>query len=482
LRQLLTEGLILSVFAAAGGLLVAHWCRNLLVLLLPPRGATMHLPGEIDWRVLALSVGVCVVSTLLFALVPAIQASKIDLAGALKAEAGGAVGGRGKSRARSVLVLVQLSLSFVLLVGAGLLIQSTLKIRAADPGFTTRGVLATGVDLVAAGYDAQRARGFQDELRSRLLGLGGVESVTFARIPPFSYAGYSSAPIAIDGDRTAADDLPTVYYDEVGPAYLATMGIPLLAGREFTREDDESAPLVAVVNQAMADQYWRGQDPIGRRLQVKGRWMQVVGIAKMSKYASLTEAPKPFFYVPMRQSSAGRVLLIRTSLGSEAMTKALVREIHALDANLAPGEVITMQDVVDRKTAVQRAAGRMLGLFGGLALLLAAVGLHGVMSYAVSQRRRELGLRMALGADAGATLRLVMGRSLLLIAGGTVSGLMASVAVTRVIAGLLYAVGPLDPLVFVSVSSLLAGAGIVATLIPARRATRVDPIIALRIE
>ena len=480
LSQLLTEGLILSVFAAAGGLLVARWCRSLLVLFLPPRGGVMHLPGEIDWRVFVVSVGVCVLSTLLFALVPAIQASRIDLTGALKAEAAAAVGGRGKSRARSGLVLLQVSLSFVLLVGVGLLVQSAGRIRAADPGFSTRGLWKTGIDLSTAGYDRQRTSSFQDELTDRLLARGGVESATFARIPPFSYAGHSQASISVEGDRTAPDDLPTVGYFEIGPAYFATLGIPLLAGREFVRTDDESGPLVAIVNQTMADQYWRGQDAIGRRLQVKGRWMQVVGVAKTSKYRSLTETATPFFYVPMRQSSAGEILLIRTSLGPEALRKTVMSEIHALDTSLAPGELITMQEQVDRKTFAQRSAVRMLGVFGGLALLLASVGLYGVMSYAVSQRRRELGLRMALGATASDVLRLVMSHGLALTAAGVLIGAGAALGLTRLIQDLLYKVSPRDPLAFGAALVAMTVAATTACLLPAWRAMRTDPAQALR--
>src|SRR2546426_6176572 len=241
LKQLLTEGLILSAFGAAGGLLVAYWCRHALVLLFPARGGVaMHLPGEIDWRVLALSAGVCVIATLLLGLVPAMQTGKIDLAGALKSDSAGVVGGGGKAWVRSGLVVVQVSLSFVLLVGAGLLLQSLQRIRNTSPGFSTRGVMVTAVDLVSAGYDAQRAQNFQDELLDRVKALGGVESVAVARITPFSLRGYSSAPIAVDGYEPAPDEQPTVDYNEVGPAYFATMGIPLASGREFTRADDET--------------------------------------------------------------------------------------------------------------------------------------------------------------------------------------------------------------------------------------------------
>src|SRR5437879_5332077 len=297
LQQLLTEGLILAAVGAAGGLLVAHWCRHALVLLFPARaGVSMHLPGEIDWRVLALSAGVCLIVTLLIGLVPAIQTSKIDLASALKCDSTGVVGGRGRSRLRSGLVLVQVSLSFVLLVGAGLLMQSLQRIRAASPGFSTRGVLFTAVDLVSAGYDAQRAQYFQDELAERMKALPGVESATFARVTPLGYGSYSSTPIAVDGYQPPPEEQPTVEYNEVGPDYFSTMGIALVSGREFARADGDSAALVAVVNETMAAQYWRGRNPIGERVPGKGRWMQVVGVAEDSKCQSVRERRQACFY------------------------------------------------------------------------------------------------------------------------------------------------------------------------------------------
>ena len=381
---------------------------------------------------------------------------------------------------RSSLVLVQMSLSFVLLVGAGLLIQSMQAIQNTSPGFSTKGVLTSSVDFVAAGYDARRAKDFEDTLIERLVGLGGVQSAAFARITPFGYRSYSSAPIVVDGYDSAPDEQPTVDYNEVGPGYLATMGIPLVSGREFTSSDKETAPLVAVVNEAMAAQYWRGRDPVGSRLQVKGRWIGVVGVAKISKYRNLMETIKPFFYVPIRQSSLGQGLHIRTSLRPETMAKALAREVRGLDANLAPGELITMQEQVDRTTAAQRIAVAMLGVFGGLALLLAAIGLYGVMSYTVSQSTRELGLRMALGADASDLLRLVMSQGLVLTAGGVVLGAAAALSLTRLIGYLLYKVSPRDPLAFGSAFVVMMIASLAACFLPAWRATRTDPVQALR--
>ncbi len=480
LRQLLTEGLILSALAAAGGLIVAMWCRNALVLLIPPRGVPMYIAGQIDWRVLALSAGVGVVSTVLFGLAPAVQTSKVDLVSSLKSQSRGVLGGRGRTWGRSSLVVVQVSLSFVLLVGAGLVIQSLQRVRTASPGFSTQ-ILSTAVNLFGAGYDASRARSFQDELLDRVQALGGVESAAFSRITPFSYRTYSSTPIAVDGYQAAPDEQPTVEYDEVGPGYLTTMAIPLVSGREFNRADDEAAPLVAVVNETMAARYWRGGDPVGQRLQVRGRWMQVVGVARDAKYEDLLEAPRPFFYVPLRQNFSTQVgLNIRTRLGPEALAPALAREVHALDPDLAAYEMITMREQVDRKTSSQRVAFVLLGVFGALALLLAAVGLYGVMSYAVSQSTRELGLRMALGARASDLLRLVMSNGLALTAAGVLAGTGAALVSTRLLGYLLYKVSPRDPLAFGAALVVMTITALAACLLPAWRAMRTDPVRALR--
>jgi predicted permease len=260
------------------------------------------------------------------------------------------------------------------------------------------------------------------------------------------------------------------------------MGIPLVSGREFTRADNETAPPAAVVNEAMAAQYWRGENPVGQRLQVKGRWMQVVGVAKNAKYRNLTEQEKPFFYVPLRQSAlaVAQNLQIRTPLGLETTAKAFAHEVQALDANLALGEVITMREQVDRMSWPQRAAVILLGAFSGLALALAAVGLYGVMSYTVSQSTRELGLRIALGAEASDLLRLVLSRGLALTAVGIALGAGAAGALTHLMGDLLYKVSPRDPLAFGAAFAALMAASLAACLLPARRATRIDPVRALK--
>jgi macrolide transport system ATP-binding/permease protein len=482
LRQLLTEGLLLSAFGAAGGILVAHWCRHALVLLFPARGGvTMHLPGEIDWRVVALSAGVCLIVTLIVGLVPAFQTRHIDLAAALKSESSGVVGARKTVWVRSSLVVLQVCLSFVLLVGAALLMQSLQRIRTASPGFSTTSVLHTGVSLVAAGYDAQRAKTFQDQLLDRVQSLPGVDSAAFARVTPLGYGTYSSTPIAVDGYEPAADEQPTVEYNQVSPAYFATMGISLISGREFTRADDENAPLVAVVNQTMTARYWRGQNPVGQRLQVKGGWAQVVGVAADSKYESMRESPKPFFYVPLRQDFvSGPGLNIRTTQPLQTIAAAVLREVRRLDANLALYEMITLQEQVNRSTSPQLVAVTLVAILGGLALLLASIGLYGVMSYAVSQSTRELGLRMALGAEPSNLLRLVMSHGLVLTAGGMLFGAAAALALTRLLRNLLYKVSPHDPLAFMSAFAVMTVVAMAACFLPAWRAMRTDPARVLR--
>lgn len=484
LQQLLIEGLVLSAIAATGGLLIARWCSHLLVLLLPVRnGNAMHLPGEMDWRVMALSAAVCLVATLLFALVPAIQTSKLDLAATLRSEMSGVVHGRSKSWVRSGLVVVQVSLCFILLVGAGLLLQSLQRIRSDSPGFSTQGVLETAVNMSASGYDVERAKSFQDELIDRVQALLGVESAALARQTPLGYGTFSSAPIAVDGYQPPPDEQLSADYNQVGPGYFATMGIPLVSGREFTRGDNETAAPVAIVNETMAARYWAGKNPVGERLQAKGKWMQIVGVAKTSKYYSMREMPKPFFYVPRRQDfSIGAALNIRTKLRPEIMAAALSGELKAMDPNLALYEVISLQEQVDRSTSAQKVAVTLTGTLGGLALVLAAIGLYGVMSYTVSQSTRELGLRMALGAHTSGLFRLVISRGLALTFGGIFLGAALALGLTRLLGYLLYKVSPYDPMAFGYAFLVLTVVSVIACFLPAWRATRVDPIVALRYE
>src|SRR5881398_4078610 len=294
LKQLVTEGLLLSLIAAVGGIVVAYWCRNALVLAFPSTvpGLVVDYPGQIDWRVLVVSAAICILATLVFALVPAIHASHVDLSGALKTEGNGVLGGTGRSRLRSALVLVQVSLSFVLLAGTGLLLQSLAKMRNANPGFSTD-VIASVTDLFSAGYNLERAKTLHTQLLDRVRTLPGVESATLNRVTPFSYKVYSSAPLEIDGYQPAPNEQPTSEYNEVAEDYFATIGIPIVSGREFARADDERSPPVAIINETMAAKYWPGKNPLGQRLKIKDRWMEIVGIAKNANYRTKLEPPGP---------------------------------------------------------------------------------------------------------------------------------------------------------------------------------------------
>jgi len=481
-KQLLTEGLLLAGLGTAGGLLVAYWCRHALVLLSPPRaGIAMYLPGEIDWHVMLLSAGICLVATLVLGLVPALQSRNIDLAGALKSESSGVTAARKKAWMRSGLVVVQVCLSFILLAGAVLLLESLQKIRSTSPGFSTTRVVETSVSLVAAGYDVPRAKILQDDLIDRVRATPGVESAAFARLTPLGYGTYSETPIAVDGYQPPLEEQPTVEYNQVGPAYFATLGIPLLSGRDFTPADDEKAPLVAIVNRTMKARYWGDRDPIGRRLQVKGKWARVIGVAADSKYESMREDPKPFFYVPLLQDFVrGPALHIRTTASLENISASLLREVHALDGNLALYEMITLQEQVDRSTSPQLVAVTLVSILAGLALLLSAVGLYGVMSYAVAQSMRELALRMALGAGPGDLLRLVISRGLRLTAGGVFLGAAAGLALTRLLGRLLYNVSPRDPRAFGAAMAVMIVTTVAACLFPGWRATRTHPARVLR--
>ena len=484
LRQLVAEGLLLSVCGAAGGMLVAYWCRHVLVLLYPVRGgSSIYLPGQIDGPVLGLSGAICLVVTLAVGLVPAFQTGRLALADTLKTEASSVMGARGRAWFRSSLVVLQVTLSFILLVGAVLLMQSLRKLRTTSPGFSTTSVFNTWIPLSAAGYDAPHAKLFQDELIQRVRTLPGVEAAAYARVVPLGYQSFSSTPVAVDGYVPPPDEQATAEYNEVSPDYFATLGIPFVSGREFTRADDEKAPRVAIVNQTMVARYWRGQDPVGQRLQVKGDWVQVVGVVKDSKYYSMDETPRPFFYVPLRQYFAIEPdIHIRTTQPLPTIQRALLGEVRSLDPNLAPFEMITLQEQVDRSTSQQLVAVILVALFGGFALLLASIGLYGVMSYTVSQSTRELGLRMALGAGTSNVLRLVLSRGLLLTTTGLIIGIGLALLLTRLLGSLLYQVSPRDPLAFAAAFAAMTLASFAACFLPAWRATRTDPMRALRAE
>lgn len=485
LRQLLTEGLILSFIGAAAGLLLAFLCRNMLVLFFPDSTViATNLSGEIDWRVVGFSIGICLISTLMFGLVPAFQTSNIDIAGALKAESAGATGTRRRTWMRSLMVGGQVSASFVLVVGGVLLFQSLRRLSIADPGFSADNVLTTFLDLASVGYNPDRSQHYRDDLIDRVKAMPGVESAAWVKVRPISYAAFFVAPITIDAYQPGPDERPLTEYNLVSPDYFKAMGIPILSGREFTRNDTAATYPAVVVTQKLVDKYWHGVDPVGKRIQVKDKWMQVIGVAKDSKYHNVSEPTTNFIYLTVAQNPVTNMsLVLRTSRDAASLVPALTREIHTLDPGLGLSEVITMRKYINQETlATQQVVVALLSIFGGIALLMAAVGLYGVMSYSVSQSKRDLGLRMALGANAPHLFRIVMSSGLIVTIGGMVAGCIVAASLTHWIdiKTLLYHVNPRDPLAFAVASVGLTIIAVIACFLPAWRASRTNPVKALR--
>lgn len=483
LRQLITEGVLLSLLATAVGLVVAYWSRHALVLFFAPRGGVnLTFSVDLDWRVLALSGLLGLTSTLAFALVPALRGTRVDLASALKADSRSASGGAGV-RLRGGLVILQVAVSLVLVVGAGLLASSLQRIGGANPGFREDGVLTTRVGLLSAGYDTTRAKRFAEDLVDRLHGVAGIDSVAIARTIPFEPSGpFASAPVATDAYRPEQDEQPSANYNAVTPGYFATLGIPLLRGRDFTRADDDTTAPVAIVSEAMAAKYWPGADPVGKRLRVRDRWMQVVGLAKNIQYQSLLTPPEPLFYLPFRQNVAlSFAVQVRTRDGAATLRPAFVRVLRELDPNVVPYELLSMREQVARSTSTQHVAGAFLGVFAAVALALAALGVYGVMSYVVTQSRRELGLRMALGAAPRDVLGLVLYRGLALTGVGIIVGLAVALGTTRLLGDLLYKVSPRDPRIFALAFAVMVVGAVAACAVPAWRAARTDVVNALRV-
>lgn len=481
LRPLLLEGAMLGGLAWVAGLGVAYAGRNLLAWAMPgSNGLSLFLPATLDGRVLGWSAALCLGAVLLFALLPALAASRMEPAAVLRAEAGSLTGSR--TRLRAGLVIAQLALSLALMAATGLLLRSLWNARVADPGFATQGVMVSSLDLTGAGYSPQRMRDFEDRLLPRLRSLPGVRGVAFMGAIPFSYRGYSSAAIQVDGYQPLADERPVASYNEVDPGYLSVAGISLLAGRGFSDADTESAAPVVIVNQAMAGRYWHGANPVGLRLVVGGTARRVVGLAQTTRINRLGESPQPFFYLPARQSVTGQALTLRSELAPAALTAAVRAQVAALDPNLTLGEFLTMRQQMEQTNGAARTAALMLAAFAVVALALAAIGLYGLMAGAVAERRRELGLRLALGATPARLVNGVVSEALRLVALGAVIGLGLALAGTRLLGYLLYRVSPHDPAVLASVTVLLALLAAVAALLPARRAAATDPVTALRQE
>ncbi|MEK6281432.1 MAG: ABC transporter permease [Acidobacteriota bacterium] len=483
-RQWLTESVMLGIAGGALGLLLALWANQLLISYLQTTPLASVDLG-LDWRVLAFTVGISVTTGIVFGLAPALQASRVDIVTALKSEDAQRAGSR-RSRLRTVFVTAQVTLSVVLLVGAGLFIRSLQSANTIDPGFRVERALTVPINLGLLRYKEAEGENFYRSLLARVEAQPGVERASLVR---FSQLGFSYAQFQVfkEGSHDPqTDEGISVGFNVVGPNFFKTMETPLVRGREFTEADRKGAPGIVVLNETLAGTLWPGEDALGKRVSVegpKGPFLEVVGVARDSKYRSLGESPRPYVYQPSLQSYDPRMtLVVRTRGEPQSVTAAVREQIRALDANLPVADVQTLKDQLDLSLFPSRVAAWTLGGFGVLALLLAAIGIYGVVSYSVAQRTREIGVRMALGARERDVLGLVLGEVLFVIAVGLAVGLLFAFAATRAIAGFLYGVGATDPLTFAGVPLLLGLVALVASYIPARRATKVDPLVALRYE
>jgi macrolide transport system ATP-binding/permease protein len=483
-RQLLTESMMLALAGGMLGVMIAWWLVDLVKAFKPPMDFALTIDLKIDWRVLLFTLIVSFLSGVLFGLIPAWHATKTDLNTALKNETG--IGGYRRSRLSSGLVVAQVALSLLLLVAAGLIVRSLQQVQTIGPGFEVERTVTASVDLNLQGYNRERGMQFYKQLIARIEALPGVQSASLTTILPLMLDRNPSRIYAEGQPFTRTADLPQILYTSVWSRYFETMGIPLLEGRDFTIQDGNDQRLVAIVSETFARRFWSGQNAVGRRLRQGGpgnQFSEVVGVVKDSKFGSLGEEPQPFVYFPMASEYEGAAAFVARTTGEpQNLINAIRHEVGQLDANLPVYDAKTMSEHMRISLFPLRTGAWLAGSFALLALALAGLGIYGVMSYAVSQRTRELGIRMALGARGGDVLWLVIRQGMVLASIGLALGLAGALALTRLMKSVLVGVSATDVVTFIGVTVLLAVVVLIACYVPARRATRVDPMIALRCE
>jgi putative ABC transport system permease protein len=482
MRQLLTESILLAGAGGALGWCLASSMVSLVKAFKPPVDFALTIDLKVDWRVLLFTTLVSLVTGVLFGLLPAWQATKMNLVPALKGEAGN--GASRRTWLRNALVVAQVALSLLLLAGAGLIVRSLQQVQMVGPGFDVEHTVTASVDLDLQGYDRARAKAFQKQLLARIQTFPDVRAASLTGYLPLS-PSRSSGRIYVEGQPfTRRADLPDILINEIWPGYFEAMGIPLLAGRDFTMQDDKEEARPVIVNESFARRFWPGKSALGKRLSMGGPtepYWDIVGVVKDSKYWSLGEEPQPFVFFPMLRDGEGDVaLIVRASGDPQILLNAIRHEVRRLDANLPLYGAKTMREHMRLSLFPLRAAAWLAGSLALLTLALAGLGIYGVMSYATQQRTRELGIRMALGAQAGDVLGLVMRQGAKLALIGLTLGLAGALMVTRLMTSVLYGVSATDAATFASVTFLLSLIALLACYIPARRATKVDPLTALR--
>ncbi len=486
-RQLLTESVLLALLGGAAGFVLAYWGVDLLIALSPKNLPRIQEIG-IDGQVLGFTLLVALATGVLFGLVPALQASRTDTNETLKDGGRGSSGGKAGLRVRNLLVVGEVALALVLLVTAGLLIQSFVRLQSVSPGFNPQNVLSAQLTLPLARYKEDRQQiAFFDQVLGRIRTLPGARMVSAVATLPLS-GNSASLSFNIEGRPEARPGkADSAGYLVIGPDYLQTMGIPLIRGRDLSLGDTPTTRRVALINQTFARRYFPGQDPIGKRLTTsdlkEGKWALIVGVVGDIKHEKLEDKPRPEIYLPYTQAMWPTMsILVRTATAPESLTAALRAQVAAVDPDQPVGMIRTMEQVVSESIAQPRFNTLLIASFATIALVLAAVGIYGVMAYSVNQRTHEIGIRMALGAAQKDILGLVVGQGMLLALSGVAIGAVAAFAITRVLESLLYGVSAADPATFAFVAVILVTIALVACYLPARRATRVDPMIALRHE
>ena len=486
LRQLLTESLMLSLLGGASSLLLARFAIPLLAAMRLPGMDIAALDLRVDWRVLSFTLVLAAFTTIIFGVMPALEASKVNVVETLKGA--GRTASLPKAHLRQTLVVSQIALSFLLLVGSGLLIRTLRNLLEMDLGFDGRNLSLVSVDLGLAGYSEARARQFYPQVLERVQASAGVRSACWASTAPLSGSHIADDIILEDsalgrGQRINAD------LNWVSPGFFSTLGIPVLAGRDFTSQDREGAPRVAVVSASTARRFWPGKNPLGQRFWMHSRGnqpgLEVVGVVRDGKFYNSWQKSysTPFFFLPFGQAFQSQgTLLVRGETGMECLGASIRREVQAVDPNLPVFDITTFQQQFREGFVLQRLGAATVGAFGALALALAAVGLLGLVSFSVGQRTHEIGVRMALGAQRQDVITLVLREGLALAAAGVAIGLAGTLGLTRFLTSLLYGVKPSDPLTITLAMLTLAGVVLLACYIPARRASKVDPTVALRYE